>query len=138
MKKLFGGECSEEEFDEATNKWFAKHALKKSIEKTQKEKIIKYSDSLSKEKFEELFFKFLSWEHEYEEMYYARYIETHSTLFGLVVDIAEEHGKPVLVSLDENFLHKAFRWNGFIFKLYVGQGSFWRIQKGKKVIFQSS
>lgn len=96
-------------------------------------------DHLSKKEIHEWMDKFLEWEAKYEEMWYTkRYTITSSLLFNCLMTYTEKKGKKVKQTKYEDFLAGAHKWKSYTFKLYVGQGSFWRILKDKEQIFQST
>lgn len=112
---------------------------KRKIERGQERRVRKFFNSLSKKELDIWIPKFLKWEEKYEEFYYKKYIEQDSRLFNIVIDIIEKRAEYLGMTADlkEDFLSSAFRWNGYTFKHYVGQGCFWRIMKDGKQIFQS-
>lgn len=110
-------------------------ALRHMVLDHQRNRIETYINKL--EIFDDWFPKFLKWEEKFEDYNYTvKNVQTESRIFNHLIDIFEPKAK--ILNLREDFLAKAFKYNGYTFKLYVGQGSFWRILKGKKVIFQST
>jgi hypothetical protein len=60
-------------------------------------------------------------------------------MFEILMNIIEELGEKIDIrELSEDFLGSAFSWNNYLFKLFIGQGSFWRIYKDGELIFQSA
>ncbi len=108
------------------------------IRDIQTERVSKYMKTLSEEELIEKFLLFLKWEEEYEEMMYKRGIQTGSHIFHCLTKVAENEGKKLQIRNDEDFVYNKFIWKGYSFLLFVGQGSFWRIKKGKKIIFQQT
>lgn len=107
-------------------------------EKYQK-KIEEIFNKLSKKEKIDLLEKFLKWEEKLEERYLNdKHVYTHSKLFPYVMEFLEQEGHPDESEEYEDFLALAFVWDVYVFKLYVGQGSFWRIFKNDEVIFQSA
>ena len=95
-------------------------------------------NSLSQEEIDKLFISFLSWEEKYEDLFYKKHILTNSRLFNAIVKYAEENGVENDVDdSDESFLGKRFSYLGYVFSLYIGQGSFWRFHKDGNLLFQS-
>lgn len=99
-------------------------------------KIKKMVEPLTNAEFTALVVRLCEWETKYEEMYYARHIESTSNLFRVFFDAITQLGgqRP---SNNEMFLQSKTIYKGLTFKLYVGQGSFHRITMGKRLIFQS-
>lgn len=127
----------EENFDNVNwDELREKYAQEERIKNEQKEKVAKYIDSLSEENIEKEFLRFLEWEDKFEERYYKKFIHTSSSIFYNVIEALQTRGKAI--KSNEDFLSGGFKWNGYTFKLFCGQGCFWRISKGKKVIFQNS
>jgi hypothetical protein len=135
MKNFFGKEFTDEQW-EVLKKDFAE-IIKKDLvyKKRQEERISKFIEKLSQEEIESWINKFLKWEDKYEERYYDKGIQTHSKIFGHLIDVLESKGKQIRIYRDEMFCTNGFKWNKYKFKLYQGQGAFWRIWKGKKEIF---
>ena len=86
--------------------------------------------------FTSLVVRLCEWEDKYEEMYYARHIQTSSNLFQIFFDTISNLGGQRPCN-KEMFLHSKTIYKGLTFKLYIGQGSFHRISMGKRLIFQS-
>lgn len=86
------------------------------------------------------FFKFVDrickWETVFEERYYKRCIETTSNIFNVLFDAIsqKEYSRPC----KEDFLSRKYIYKGLTFKMYQGQGVFFRISMGKRQIFQST
>lgn len=96
-------------------------------------------DPLDKKELKEWIIKFFEWEKKYEDMwYFKRQTLTSSLLFSCFVEYAERKGKKIKNPKYEDFLAQVHKWRGYTFKLYVGQGSFWRIEKAGKVVFQTT
>jgi hypothetical protein len=96
-------------------------------------------DPLDKKELKEWISKFFEWEKKYEDMwYFKRHTLTTSLLFSCFVEYTEKKGKKLKSFESEDFLAHVHKWKGYTFKLYVGQGSFWRIEKDGKIIFQTT
>lgn len=97
----------------------------------------KFISSHTEEECEKALLDFLKWEENFEERLYKKGIQGESWIFHLLMSTFEERIGTRL-DLEEDFLQCASRWKNFTFKLYAGQGSFWRILKDDKIIFQSA
>lgn len=62
---------------------------------------------------------------------------TSSLLFNCFITYTEENGNRQEFPL-EDFLAGGHKWMDYTFKMYVGQGSFWRIEKNGETIFQTT
>jgi hypothetical protein len=124
-------ELTEEDWEE-----FAKSIeQKKEIESAQMKRVKKFIDSIPEKDFQKWEDKYLKWEEKYQEFWYKRFVETHSNIFLAITNIVREYGNEPKFSEDEVFLATSVEWKGYVFKLYVGQGSFWRIEKNGEIIF---
>lgn len=104
----------------------------------QSNRFKKYISSIPEEKLSEEFEKFLKWEYNFEEDQYTRnHCLTSSNIFSCVISYARERGKQSK-RLNEMFLSEKFTFSDYTFKLYCGQGYFWRIMKKNKQIFQTT
>jgi len=113
---------------------------KKLIKDHQISRIKKVFDlSYNSGNFNSDFETFLKWEDSFEDYWYTeRFTQTNSNIFENLLDFIE--GKSTKLNVEdyeEDFLCNVFSWNNYLFKLYIGQGSFWRIYKSDKLIFQS-
>lgn len=117
---------------------FAKK-LSSDLERRERycKKIENYIAPLSNIDFLNLIIKFSEWETKYEDRLYKNRICGESMLSNLLFDVIWTIGKESKI-YNEYFLQKKYIYKGLTFKLYVGQGSFVRIMKGKKLIFQST
>jgi CRISPR/Cas system CSM-associated protein Csm4 (group 5 of RAMP superfamily) len=136
MREFFGKQITDEEYDKILED-FRKHIQKEvSYKNIQNERISKFISKLSQEEIESWMDKFLKWENEYEEYCCnVRHIQTDSNIFSALMNYIEQEGKTIRIHKDEDFCACGFKWNKYRFKLYQGQGAFWRIWKGRKVIF---
>ena len=98
------------------------------------DRISRFIDSIESNEIDYNFNKFLKWEKEYEQMMYKKGILTNSNIFDSLMDYMETKCDRHL-SLQEDFVADAFIWRNYTFKLYIGQGSFWKILKDNKQIF---
>lgn len=67
--------------------------------------------------------------------YFEKCMHKRSLGFSLLCTVAKRQGKQKRFFQD--FCEDSFVWRGYHFKLFVGQGSFWRILKKKKLFFQN-
>jgi hypothetical protein len=105
----------------------------------QENRIREHVKKIPQDKIDEHFLKFLDWEKRYEHFQYTHnYCCTSSTIFSRLMSLIAEESSTFLDNLDEDFLADAFTWRDYTFKLYQGQGSFWRILKNNECIFTSS
>ena len=79
---------------------------------------------------------FFIWEEALEERYYKQYIQTSSCIMNILYKVWVENG--VELELEEDFLSSAHEYRGHIFKLYCGQGCFYRVLRDGKNIHQST
>lgn len=104
----------------------------------QSNRFQKYISSIPEERLSEEFEKFLKWEYNFEEDQYTRnHCLTSSNIFNCIISYARERGKQNK-RLNEMFLSEKFTFMDYTFKLYCGQGCFWRIMKKNKQIFQTT
>lgn len=129
-----------EELDTLCKEFAEQINREESIKANQISRIEKYIESFSDEEKETLFLNFLKWEEKFEKFLYdERHIEGESNLICHVIEICRKNGKFINSHHNDScFLSDKFTYMGYRFELYVGQGAFWRIKKGKKVIFQSA
>ena len=79
---------------------------------------------------------FFIWEEALEERYYKQYIQTSSCIMNILYKVWVENG--VDLELEEDFLSSAHEYRGHIFKLYCGQGCFYRVLRNGETIHQST
>jgi hypothetical protein len=104
----------------------------------QRARVKRHLDSIPSKDFEQRFEQFLKWEEAWEEYQYTHnHVMTSSIVFGKVLKVLEERGTPLRNSR-KDFFAGGFKWGKYTFKLYCGQGCFWRILKGRKIIFQTT
>ena len=123
---------------EIVNQHREKLRKEKEVEDGQYSRVLQYIVNLSPTQAEEKLLNFLKWEEKYEEFHYKhRQTLTESILLYNVFEILQRvYGTEVEIG-DEDFCADRFEWSGYIFSLFVGQGSFWRVEKDGKLIFQS-
>jgi uncharacterized protein with von Willebrand factor type A (vWA) domain len=113
-------------------------ARKIEVNANQFDRVQRYIDSIPVDQFEARFEQFLKWEEEWEEDQYVRnHCMTSSRIFGQIIKVLESRGTS-LRNRREDFFSGGFKWGKYTFKLYCGQGCFWRILKGRKIIFQTT
>jgi hypothetical protein len=121
---------------EATIAYFKKIEDEKKRIEGRAMQVIKSIKDLSDETIHQKLVDFLAWEEKYEEMWYSRCVQTSSRAFGVLLKVIEMVGDDF--ESDEDFFSCGYSYKGYIFKCYCGQGWFWRIQKGKEIIFQTT
>lgn len=127
-----------EEGQESMRKYFENHAR---IESHQFQRIEKFFNSLNNQQLDEWIPKILKWEEDYEEYWYTeRHTQTCSNIFSTLIEVLKKYGfEHDVDDYNEDFLSGVFIWGNFTFKLYCGQGCFWRITDNEdKVIFQTT
>lgn len=101
------------------------------------DRISRFVNSIQTNDIDFYFDKFLEWEKKFEERKYREGILTSSNVFNAITDYVESVCDRHL-NLDEDFLADAFVWRGYTFKLYVGQGSFWKILRNNEHYFTTT
>jgi hypothetical protein len=76
---------------------------------------------------------FLKWEEKYQDMWYARRVQTNSRLFEMVWIMFREYGTEL--EANDDFLSERHEYRGYVMSLYRGQGAFFAITKNGKRIF---
>lgn len=114
---------------------FEKLALLDSNAKKWETLIIKRITKLTDEEFDQLMGKFFIWEEKFERRYWKRYIEANSNLMDRLFDVFATLGE--IFDSNEDFYSQGYIYRGYIFKLFCGQGCFYRIEKNKKIVHQS-
>ena len=98
-----------------------------------------YIGSLSDDELDVMAKKFFARETKYEEWRYTHHNEqATSVLFERVIRAIEKQADHPEEYPDDMFLDAMFMWRGYTFKLYCGQGCFWRIEQNNKTVFQST
>lgn len=119
--------------DEDVEKYIADLKIKREIQDKRLTSIRNFIESLSEDEMYSLMDRFINWEKAYQEMWYKRGVETDSNLLNRITDLARDYGiqqEPL-----DDFQTLDTTWKGYRFKLYMGQGSFWRIYKDDIIIF---
>jgi hypothetical protein len=102
-----------------------------------KERVRKFLLNLTEDQIDLWMHRILTWEEKFEEYQYTQHhTQTEHFLFGVIIDVIREYSTPLRIRNEDMFLSENFRWRNYTFKSYSGQGSFWRILKNKKRIFQ--
>lgn len=73
--------------------------------------------------------KFFKWEKDFQEKQYQKGIDTNSRLFHILTLALIDLSKPL--DVDEDFMREHFTYLNYTFKLYNGQGNFWKIYKNE-------
>jgi len=118
---------------------------KESIKKFQKGLQIKsdreaqmwlYLESLTTEEYESLLVRFIEWEDKFEEREYQKgklkSSNIYNTVFAAIMDNAESYEE------DSMFFGGGAPYRGTQWLVYVGQGSFYTIEKNGERIFTSN
>lgn len=94
-------------------------------------------EGLSDIELDTLFDKFVKWEVKLEEHYYIDlHIQTSSNILSSIISYVKKYGAENDEEY-EDFLSGSWSYKTYKFKVYSGQGSFWRIEKDGKEIFTS-
>lgn len=123
------------EFKKEQQEKFRNHLIKKDRPLWRAYDLIKDMDD---NEFKEFLIKLFKWESEYEEMWYKRNVLTCSNILGSICSLIWEGtttiernidklGKELEFPEDSMFMAARSLYKGFIFELYVGQGSFYKI-----------
>ena len=126
------------EIDNEDSEFIKNLTAKGRVRQSQIRKIGKYLESLSDKELDKIVIKFLEWEKKYENMWFKKYINKSSLIFTFLTEYTFNHGEIVLNPKYEDFLASEHEWRGYNFKLYMGQGSVWRITKDDKILFQTA
>lgn len=94
-------------------------------------------ENLSDKEVNVLFENFLKWEKKYEDYYYKKGILTESNIFEAICDYIQKYGKESDIEYDD-FMTGSWDYKEYRFKLYIGQGSFWRIEKNDEFLFATT
>lgn len=117
------------ESDEGKKKseeYFAKLARAEKINKRQVKRINRYIKTLSSENLHSLVLKYCKWEEKHQDMLYKRGIDGSSTLMDLIFDFFRKYGKGL--KCDEMFESARYGYGKYEMSLFVGQGSFYKIE----------
>ena len=112
--------------------------FRKSMElKDEKEeKLWEFLESLSQERFDELLSQFILWEDAFEEREYQKGKLKSSNIYNTLFDAIRKHGTEY--ENDDMFFGGGASYRGYEFLVYVGQGSFYTIEKKGERIFTST
>jgi hypothetical protein len=106
------------------------------IYNNRKKRLWGYLESLSNDAFEELVQKFIKWENDFEEQENEKHRIKSSNLFNIIVDTIFLYTPPCE---DETmFFGGGSTYRGYQLKVFVGQGSFYTIEKNDERIFVST
>lgn len=136
MIDFFGKKITQEQMDEMLEdvKKFIQNDT--NYEKHQNERFEKFIEKLSDEQIDFWMDKFLKWEKEYEDFRYLnRREQSDSHIFSNLICYLKPKGASIKINRDEMFCTYGFKWKNYKFKLYQGQGAFWKIWKKRKLIF---
>jgi hypothetical protein len=119
-----------------------KNRLKFQKENEWRKKIYDFIESVDPNDIPSLMDKFIKREEKYEEFQYT-VMHRHkcSDLFNIVFDLATQYGNDgdeVLNKYDSDFMGGAYEYKGYVFVVYIGQGSFYRIFNDEECIFQTT
>lgn len=109
------------------------------IQDEQIDRVATYLYSLTDEQLHSIIDKLLTWERHFEKMKMNYGIQEESLLFEAFIGAVRNNCliDRSILSMEEDFLTERFYWKNYTFKLYQGQGSFWKILYNNEIIFQS-
>lgn len=118
------------------NKFAEAYRNRLVVQNFQYNKVENYIKSIPENEIESKFLEFLKWEEKFEEKQYTiNYTQTESLIMQYLMVYVEHIGKK---GRTNGFFESCrYKYMGYVFELHVGQGAFWRIRKGRKIIFQS-
>lgn len=106
------------------------------IEDDRKKHMWSFLESLSDVQFDELLPRFIEWEERFENREYdkgkLKASNIWNTLFGSITDNCESCDD------DSMFYGGGSTYRGYDWKVFIGQGSFYTIEKNGERIFQST
>lgn len=98
----------------------------------------KYIATIAEKNISEVLERLLKWEEDFEEDQYKRnFCQTTSNIFSCLFEYVRKKGIQS-EEINEDFLSEQYTFMDYTFKLYQGQGCFWRIFKENRQIFQST
>lgn len=112
-------------------------AKKLKIESERRNQAWEFLESLSEERFEELLEKMIVREEIFEEREYQKGKLKSSNVFNTVFNAILENSKEECDD-DNMFFGGGSIYRGYEWKIFVGQGSFYTIEKGEARIFTSN
>ena len=134
-----------EKMKQKMHEWFESEEGKKSVENFGKGLKIKddrkkhmwsFLESLTFEQFNELLPRFIKWEEKFEDREYDKgKLKTSNiwnNVFDAIMDYAPEYEN------DDMFFGGGATYRGYQWIVYIGQGSFYVIEKDGKRIFTST
>ena len=97
------------------------------------EKVGQIDDRLNDGDLEALMTKFVTWESNYQDMWYDRGVLTHSAILGIVFEFVRKYGTNI--ENDEMFPTESHEFRGYVFNLTHGQGSIlWIKYEGQRIL----
>ena len=112
-------------------------AKKLKIESERRNQAWEFLESLSEERFEELLEKMIVREEIFEEREYQKGKLKSSNVFNTIFNAILENSKEECDD-DNMFFGGGSIYRGYEWKIFVGQGSFYTIEKGEARIFTSN
>lgn len=105
-------------------------------EDDRKKEMWKFLENLSNKQFEELLPRFIKWEETFEEREYIKGKHKSSNIFNTIFGAIESNAK----SCDDKsmFFGGGSTYRGYDWKVFIGQGSFYTIEKNGERIFTSA
>lgn len=139
MKQFFAKELTDEQWTEIIDEAKIYFEQDAAFKRRRIDHISKFIDNLPEDQIDVWMDKFLKWEEKYEEYCYdVRHIQTTSQIFAGLTDYIEEKGKEIRNTKKEIFFAGGWKWKDYTFRIYCGQGCFWRIWRKRTVIFQTT
>lgn len=112
-------------------------AKKIEIQSKRRNQAWEFLESLSEERFEELLEKMIVREEIFEEREYQKGKLKSSNVFNTIFNAILENSKEECND-DNMFFGGGSIYRGYEWKVFVGQGSFYTIEKGESRIFTSN
>jgi hypothetical protein len=125
-----------DEGKELAAKFVLKYKLIEENNSKWENHIIKKLSNANDAELEIILNHFFKWEEKMEDLYYARCIQTSSNLFDRLYDAWVKLGEPF--ESDEDFFSGGSIYRGYVFKIFCGQGCFYRVEKNGEIIFQTT
>lgn len=139
MKEFFGKELTDEQWDKIIDDMKIYFERQANYKRRRIDRISKFIDNLLEDQLNAWMDKFLKWEEKYEEYCYdVQHVQTTSQIFNGLTDYIKENGKEIGNTKKEMFFSGGWKWKNYTFRLYCGQGCFWRIWRKRTVIFQTT
>lgn len=134
-----------EKMKQKMHEWFESEEGKKSVENfgkklkiedDRKKHMWSFLESLSDEQFDELLPRFIKWEEKFEGREYdkgkLKASNIWNNVFGVITDYAPQYEN------DDMFFGGGATYRGYQWIVYIGQGSFYTIEKDGERIFTST